>query len=131
MVAAKLGRAKPKAALNHTAGKRSKESNWNYTADSCPCSLSNCQSLWPCEPSRLCWDLDPPDELPPAWDDAHARAVPLSPVPHDASVPLLTRLARARTHVTWSDGTRRLALVRSLHTHKPCGALCGLSSLRR
>ena len=32
----------------------------NYTADSCPCSLG-CQSLWPCTPSRLCWERDPPN----------------------------------------------------------------------
>ena len=31
----------------------------NYTADSCPCSVGGCQSLWPCTPSRLCFERVP------------------------------------------------------------------------
>jgi hypothetical protein len=34
----------------------------NHSADGCPCS-QGCQSLWPCTPSQLCWQLDPPPEV--------------------------------------------------------------------
>ena len=46
-------------------GGKSKWFSSNYTADSCPCSLGGCQSLWPCVASKLCVEADPPD--PPAF----------------------------------------------------------------
>ena len=45
----------------------------NYTADSCPCSLGGCTSLWPCTASRLCFKHD----LPSAAVAASHRAAAL------------------------------------------------------
>ena len=43
----------------------------NYTANSCPCSLGGCSSLWPCTPTKLCESLDPRSDVdaPSAEDD--------------------------------------------------------------
>lgn len=43
-------------------------SHRNYTSDSCPCSLGECQSIWPCTPSTFCWERGLPmtnDLAPP------------------------------------------------------------------
>ena len=45
----------------------------NYTADACPCSLEGCQSLWPCSPSRLCYQRDPPVDDDAAGTPQHER----------------------------------------------------------
>lgn len=40
----------------------------HYTADSCPCSLGGCASLWPCTASRLCYRRDPEHDSSSAAD---------------------------------------------------------------
>ena len=46
----------------------------NYSADSCPCSLGGCQSLWPCTPSPLCWEHDPPGDSDALARETHSPA---------------------------------------------------------
>ena len=58
----------------------------NVSADACPCSLDGCQSLWPCSPSRLCYQPDP------AADDDVSSLAPLSPA-HEHKVTFLFFLA--------------------------------------
>ncbi|EOD24677.1 hypothetical protein EMIHUDRAFT_450577 [Emiliania huxleyi CCMP1516] len=50
-----------------------RSTRFNYTADSCPCSLGGCTSLWPCTASRLCFKHD----LPSAAVAASHRAAAL------------------------------------------------------
>ena len=70
--------ASPLGAWKRLAGmpvcsKTLRSTRFNYTADSCPCSLGGCTSLWPCTASRLCFKHD----LPSAAVAASHRAAAL------------------------------------------------------